>query len=200
MNVRKGYRFRGKGFANYFSQSAYQRPAGFLIDQHMVLSKWQRLSPSTRQLQHAINRCFSHFLSSISYFPCLTVPFSHPPLPLTPSLVAQLPAQEHTGDWKTASFSPHPPLLPSFRPFQLPPSSLPPPPPPTTPVFMGLMRDAWIYALFFAAFDEQGLFSSAVLCCLFSPSSSSVPLLRGAERLALGQQRQTGMSTGFREK
>lgn len=32
------------------------------------------------------------------------------------------------------------------------------------------------------------------------PSSSHLPLLKGAERLALQQQRKDGMSAGFREK
>lgn len=45
------------------------------------------------------------------------------------------------------------------------------------------------------------LWSSLSLHVLFLPSSSSsLPLLRGAERLALQQQRKDGMSTGFREK
>lgn len=45
------------------------------------------------------------------------------------------------------------------------------------------------------------LFSSLSLSlCAPHPPFSCLPLLRGAERLALQQQRKDGMSTGFREK
>lgn len=62
----------------------------------------------------------------------------------------------------------------------------------------------WVDALrshfHWTAFILSAVLFSSLSLCAPHPPFSCLPLLRGAERLALQQQRKDGMSTGFREK